>query len=363
MWPPLKTGPSGRNNPGRTKPGGGVDAERLRIAREMHDVVSHSIAMMTIQTGGAVSVLDAHPEQAHEALVAIKEAGQEALRELRGILGVLREADDPGLRGPSPGLDQIADLVKTASQAGLPTAVSVLGNRSNQQRLEEVISRWGRLRVEPRGADIEFWVTHRRGHHTSVLSVSLLGESRKSLREGSLKPDVAAALVRAVPIQPSAVFLDPFAGSGTILKARAAYPHAAIIGCDVDLAAISFLRSQHSTGAFGPRAQVIQADMLAPLASLRDRLSRAGVDTLITDPPWGIYKETAVPVPVFYAAMWQSLSGILVRRARAVVLTGNRSDAESALEQSALSLRGSAPVLINGRKAFVLTVEAHPMDE
>lgn len=81
-----------------------VDAERLRIARELHDVVAHGIAMINGQSGVAAHVIDDRPDQAKEALVAIKAASKDALRELRGILDVLRSVDDTDLTSPAPGL-------------------------------------------------------------------------------------------------------------------------------------------------------------------------------------------------------------------------------------------------------------------
>lgn len=68
--------------------------ERLRIARELHDVVSHSISMINVQAGVAVHVMDERPEEARAALVAIKTASRDALRDLRAILGLLRQADE-----------------------------------------------------------------------------------------------------------------------------------------------------------------------------------------------------------------------------------------------------------------------------
>ncbi|MGH9063890.1 MAG: sensor histidine kinase, partial [Acidimicrobiales bacterium] len=96
-----------------------VGAERLRIARELHDVVAHSIAMINVQSGVAAHVIDERPDQAKEALVAIKGASKEALRELRSILDVLRQADDADLTAPAPGLGQLDVLVSTASAAGM----------------------------------------------------------------------------------------------------------------------------------------------------------------------------------------------------------------------------------------------------
>ncbi len=104
-----------------------VDAERLRIARELHDVVAHTMATINVQAGVAVHVIDQQPEQAAEALEAIKHASKEGLRELRGILNVLRQADEQDDRSPAPRLAQLDELVENVTRAGLPTSVAVHG--------------------------------------------------------------------------------------------------------------------------------------------------------------------------------------------------------------------------------------------
>ena len=104
-----------------------VTEERLRIARELHDVVSHSISTINVQAGVAAHVMGERPEQAREALLAIKETSRETLRELRGILQVLRQVDEVEPRGPAPGLAQLDILVKTASEAGVPTKTAIIG--------------------------------------------------------------------------------------------------------------------------------------------------------------------------------------------------------------------------------------------
>jgi signal transduction histidine kinase len=103
-----------------------VDAERLRIARELHDVVAHTMSMINIQAGVAAHVLSDQPEQAAAALSAIKSASREGLRELRAILNVLRQVDsDEPEREPAPSLSQLPALVHVTRQAGLPTELSV----------------------------------------------------------------------------------------------------------------------------------------------------------------------------------------------------------------------------------------------
>jgi signal transduction histidine kinase len=104
-----------------------VDAERLRIARELHDVVAHTMATINVQAGVAAHVIDRQPDQAAQALEAIKQASKEGLRELRGILNVLRQADEPDERSPAPRLAQLDVLVENVTRAGLPTSVVVHG--------------------------------------------------------------------------------------------------------------------------------------------------------------------------------------------------------------------------------------------
>jgi signal transduction histidine kinase len=108
-----------------------VDAERLRIARELHDVVAHSMATINVQAGVAVHLLREQPDQvaqAVEALEAVRSISKEALGELRGILNLLRSSDEADPMAPVPGLSQLDDLVAVSARAGLATAVEVTGD-------------------------------------------------------------------------------------------------------------------------------------------------------------------------------------------------------------------------------------------
>src|SRR5437870_3002836 len=104
-----------------------VTDERLRIARELHDVVSHSISTINVQAGMAAHVIDHKPDEAKAALVTIKQTSRDTLRELRGILNVLRQVDEVESRQPAPGLAQLDVLVNTAARAGVPVSASVGG--------------------------------------------------------------------------------------------------------------------------------------------------------------------------------------------------------------------------------------------
>jgi signal transduction histidine kinase len=105
-----------------------LDEERLRIARELHDVVAHTMATINVQAGVAAHVLPTQPEAAAESLQAIKTASKEGLRELRAILNVLRQADDTDPTQPAPGTAQLEDLIAGARRAGLETAFEVTGD-------------------------------------------------------------------------------------------------------------------------------------------------------------------------------------------------------------------------------------------
>jgi signal transduction histidine kinase len=101
--------------------------ERLRIARELHDVVAHNISLINVQAGVALHLMDDQPEQARSALAAIRQASKDALGELRSVLEVLRRSGEEQPRAPQPGLDELDDLVSRAGAAGLEVNLEVHG--------------------------------------------------------------------------------------------------------------------------------------------------------------------------------------------------------------------------------------------
>jgi signal transduction histidine kinase len=103
--------------------------ERQRIARELHDVVAHSVSVMVVQAGAARTMLTRQPDQAADSLLAVESSGREALSELRNMLGVLTEVEAEPELAPQPGLDQLDALVARVKQAGLPVDVRVDGSR------------------------------------------------------------------------------------------------------------------------------------------------------------------------------------------------------------------------------------------
>jgi signal transduction histidine kinase len=106
-----------------------VAEERLRIARDLHDVVAHHIALVNVQAGVAAHVMDKRPDQAKEALAHVREASRSALNELRATVGLLRQSGDPEApTEPAPGLDRLDELVGTFRNAGLHVEVARADN-------------------------------------------------------------------------------------------------------------------------------------------------------------------------------------------------------------------------------------------
>lgn len=115
-----------------------VELERARIARELHDVVTHNVSVMVVQAGAARKVMDAEPEQATQALLAVEASGRTAMAELRQVMGLLTSAAsgadgaDCGLDGeakltPQPDLDQLEALVGRVRGTGVPVTLTFTG--------------------------------------------------------------------------------------------------------------------------------------------------------------------------------------------------------------------------------------------
>jgi signal transduction histidine kinase len=133
-----------------------VSEERLRIARELHDILAHSLSLIAVQSGVGAHVIDSRPEEAKRSLQVIEEASKSALSEIRRVLGVLRK-DDAGSRlDPAPRLNDVSAVVERVSAAGpqvdlhvdgdittLPPVADVTGFRVIQEALTNVVKHAG----------------------------------------------------------------------------------------------------------------------------------------------------------------------------------------------------------------------------
>jgi signal transduction histidine kinase len=150
--------------------------ERARIARELHDVVAHSVSVMVVQAGAGRRLAAGQDGRAAEAMQSVESAGREALSELRRLLGLLTEDDGEPALAPQPGLAQLQVLVERVGSAGLPVEV----------RLE------GSPRPLPPGLDLTAYriiqealtnvLRHAKGARTEVLVQFLESELRLEVR-------------------------------------------------------------------------------------------------------------------------------------------------------------------------------------
>lgn len=111
-----------------------VEDERERIARELHDIVTHHVSVIVIQAGAGLTALDRRPDRARSALQAIDRTSREALTDMRRMLGMLRDAHAPGTpmegdetRAPMPRLERLGELIEQVRAAGLPVELSLDG--------------------------------------------------------------------------------------------------------------------------------------------------------------------------------------------------------------------------------------------
>ena len=167
-----------------------ANEERLRIARELHDVVAHHMSLINVQAGVALHLVDRRPEQAQTALQAIKDASKEALTELRTLVGVLRDETEAAPRAPAAMLDSLDDVVARSAHAGLtvtksvegdvrrlPAAVELAAFRIVQEAITNVVRHAAAGRADVR---LDYGPT--------VLSVQIDDDGRAGARADQLEP-------------------------------------------------------------------------------------------------------------------------------------------------------------------------------
>jgi signal transduction histidine kinase len=165
-----------------------VASERATIARELHDVIAHSVSVMTVQAGAARLLLDEDPLRARESLIAVEETGRQALSEMRRLLGILRGDEHETHLAPQPGIADIDALIEQVRAAGLPVEVTVQGEprplppgvdlaafRVVQEALTNTLKHAGAARAE---------VSIRYGKIALELAITNDGHVRRNGRDG-----------------------------------------------------------------------------------------------------------------------------------------------------------------------------------
>jgi signal transduction histidine kinase len=161
-----------------------VGDERTRIARELHDVVAHSVGVIVVQAQGARRVFDRDPERAREALGSIEQTARKALTEMRRSLGVLRDEESSTLLEPQPGIEDLEALLQQAREGGLtvelavegeprtlPRSVDLSAYRILQEALTNTIKHAG-CAPDGRGPEVRSRVTVHYGERELELEVS-----------------------------------------------------------------------------------------------------------------------------------------------------------------------------------------------
>ncbi|MFC9269731.1 sensor histidine kinase [Streptomyces zhihengii] len=197
-----------------------VEQERLRIAREVHDVVAHTVSAMTVQAGLALDAFDARPEVAREAMRQVRASGKEAVRELRATVGVLRSDGAPPT-GPVPRLEGLGDLVRRLDATGLDVGLRVDAEDGDAPRLVELAA----YRIVQEA--LTNVIKHARARHAAVsvrrdgdwLTVEVLDDGTAAPPADGAGFGLAGMRERAVAVG-GTVEAGPVPGGGWRVRAR-----------------------------------------------------------------------------------------------------------------------------------------------
>jgi hypothetical protein len=215
---------------------------------------------------------------------------------------------------------------------------------STRDRLSAAIQQQTGGRQHPRGGrGIEFWVIGRRGYGRLLLGLRLPGTAAVgATAAGALAADLATLLVLAGDPRRDDAFLDPFAGSGALVSARASWPSRELIAADINRPALWGV----------PRVRVLVEDART-LPSVADH----SVTVVVTDPPWYEFEQGVDPFEDFVRSVLANLTRVLVPRdGRLVILMSRRRAPVVAglWKEAGLTLRTEVPILVNGHPATVL---------
>ncbi len=216
---------------------------------------------------------------------------------------------------------------------------------SPARALTAAVARSTGMTEAKRGGATEVWVVRRRDEDFSVLAVKLTGANPKAPK-GSLRPELAAALVRCVPLGPDDVVLDPFSGSGAI----------GVAALRLGVKGV-WLNDLHEEPTLATTEARGKAKLHHTKLDFRDLASSNGPrpTAVITDPPWGLFGAQPASVERLYQDRVIGLGNRLPPGGKFVVLTGADEAALSWLRAaSKLQVDEEVPILVNGKKARVL---------
>jgi signal transduction histidine kinase len=202
-----------------------VSEERLQMARDLHDVIGHTISLINVQAGAGLDLMDSQPEAARAALGAIKAASKEVLDELRVMLTALRNAGESAPLTPTPGLDRLAELVELTRAAGIAVTLQTVGEHravpaaidfAAYRIVQESLTNIARHACAANA-------TVRLAYRTDGLDIEISDDGRAVSNNGSLLPGTGSGIAgmreRALAVG-GRFSAGPLAGGGFIVSAH-----------------------------------------------------------------------------------------------------------------------------------------------
>jgi signal transduction histidine kinase len=195
--------------------------ERARIARELHDVVAHSVSVMVVQASGVRRLLKEEQEREREALMSVEQIGRQALTEMRRMLGVMRSHEEsPAALAPQPGLQHLVQLIAQVEEAGLPVTLRIEGERPDLSPGVDLSA----YRIVQEG--LTNALKHAKGAHAEVVvryidsSVELeIADNGLGTPNGDGKGHGLVGMRERVALYGGTIDAGPRAGGGFVLRA------------------------------------------------------------------------------------------------------------------------------------------------
>ena len=221
-------------------------------------------------------------------------------------------------------------------------------NETLRQNTEDFIAENSSLNTDRSGADTEFWFLYRR-EGFSVFMKRLTHSLEKRLHPGELSSQLGWLLCEIGELAPGETVVDPFCGYGAIPEAAVKHFHIKkFYALDADSRCIKITRQR-------PPLQTERCEIhTSDISSVSGFFKKDKADAIITDPPWGMYRETEIPIEEFYREMLSRFSIILKSGGRCVILTAARQELEAvAAKINCFSITKVFSVLVSGKKAAV----------
>ena len=225
-------------------------------------------------------------------------------------------------------------------------------DESLKRNMEQFIGDISALKTERAKADTEFWFLYRR-EGFSVFMKRLTVNARKKPYPGELPVPLAWLLCRIAALKPGETAADPFCGYGSIPEAALKFfPIKKFYASDEDSRCVTITGLRR--GLKNARAEINTPD----ISAIRSFIREGELDAVITDPPWGMYRESPVPLDALYEKSLVLFSCLLKEGGRCVILTAARRELESAAAKvPGLRITRTFSVLVSGKKAAVYVLE------